>query len=385
MGETSTSRQIAPDGDISIAKENAAGMITLTRPRALNALTDAMRTAIADALPRFANDPIVYALVIRSGSDRAFCAGGDVRELVEMAAHDVSAAHASFGREYRMDWMLECFPKPTVSLINGFVAGSGVGLTLFGTHRVAGEAYAFAMPETAIGLFPDVGVCHHLARMPHEIGTFLGLTGVTIGRGDAIKLDLATHAISAAHFEAIEMALSEARPVDPLLDGLKERALNDPTPVWDRRDAINRIFSGNDVGAILARLEVEATSGSDDAGWAGEMGDLLKARSPLSLAVTLKHLRRAGSLDIRETLIADYHLAGHFLGGHDFHEGVRALLIDKDKAPRWQHAHVGDVAPEVVAFYLSQAPGAAKTGAGAETDGYTLPSRAEMQRLRPGA
>ncbi|MEO0730664.1 MAG: enoyl-CoA hydratase/isomerase family protein, partial [Pseudomonadota bacterium] len=218
------------DQDVRVDTRNAAAQITLTRPRALNALTDAMRAEISDALSGFARDPIIYALVIKSDCDRAFCAGGDVRELVELARTDVAAAHASFGREYLMDWRLECFPKPTVSLINGFVAGSGVGLTAFGTHRVAGEDYAFAMPETAIGLFPDVGVSHALARLPHEIGTYLALTGVTIGRGDAIKLDLATHAIRSEDFATIEAALSEARPVDAVLHELAEKDFADATP-----------------------------------------------------------------------------------------------------------------------------------------------------------
>ncbi len=177
---------------------------------------------MADAFPRWSRDPEIYAVVIRSSSPRAFCAGGDVRELAEWGSKRRPEAIKSLAAEYALNWLLECFMKPTVSLMDGVVVGSGVGISLYGTHRVAGERYSFAMPETGIGLFPDVGVSWAFARMPDAIGMYLGLTGRAIGRADAYRLGLATHCIPASRFEEIRAGLADADPVDPLLDGRHE-------------------------------------------------------------------------------------------------------------------------------------------------------------------
>ena len=181
------------DAAISTNIEGAAGIVTLNRPRALNALTAAMRAQIAAAFAAWTRDPQVYAAVIVSATDRAFCAGGDVREMVELGKSRPEEARRSIAAEYALNWQLDCFTKPTVSLIDGMVMGSGVGITLYGTHRVAGERYRFAMPETGIGLFPDDGVSWAFARMPDEIGMYLALTGRAIGRADAYRLGLVTH------------------------------------------------------------------------------------------------------------------------------------------------------------------------------------------------
>ena len=164
-------------GEVITSIEGAAGTVTLNRPRALNALTAAMRAKIATAFAAWARDPQVYATAIVSTSDRAFCAGGDVREMVAWGKDRPEEARRALAAEYALNWQLDCFTKPTVSLIDGVVMGSGVGITLFGTHRVAGERYRFAMPETRIGLFPDDGVSWAFARMPDHIGMYLALTG----------------------------------------------------------------------------------------------------------------------------------------------------------------------------------------------------------------
>lgn len=171
-------------------KQGSVAVVTLDRPRALNALTSAMRAALAAWFPAFARDPQVYAVVLRSTSPKAFSAGSDVREVIALGRSDQEAARRAFREEYALNWQIECFSKPTVALIDGMVMGGGVGISLYGTHRVAGEGYRFAMPETMIGLFPDVGVCHAFARMPGHMGTYLGLTGRTIGRADAYALGL---------------------------------------------------------------------------------------------------------------------------------------------------------------------------------------------------
>ena len=195
--------------DIIISTDRAAGLVTLSRPAAHNALNTAMRSAMAAAFPRWARDPAIYGVVISSASERAFCAGGDVRELIEWGRNRRDDAIRSLAQEYALNWQLDCFAKPTVSLINGVVMGSGVGISLFGTHRVAGENYRFSMPETSIGLFPDVGVAWAFARLPDEIGTYLALTGRAIGRADAYRLGLATHCVPAARFGEVAAGLAD--------------------------------------------------------------------------------------------------------------------------------------------------------------------------------
>jgi enoyl-CoA hydratase len=245
--------------------------------------------------------------------------------------------------------------------------GSGVGITLYGTHRVAGERYKFAMPECAIGLFPDVGVAYTLARLPDAIGMYLGLTGRSIGPADAYALGLVTHCIPAARYEEIKTALAETWPVDPLLD---ERHL-DPGPreLAPYTGVIARCFSAGSVEEILARLA--AVDGAERGFAEGVIADL-KARSPLSLKVTHRHIRDARALDLRQTLMVDYRLACRFLEGHDFYEGVRAALIDKDGKPGWQPQRLEEVTPAMVEDYF------ASMGSGE----LALPTRQEMQAAR---
>ncbi|MFA5900596.1 MAG: enoyl-CoA hydratase/isomerase family protein, partial [Hyphomicrobium sp.] len=241
-----------PMADVLIAQVGSSGVITLNRPRALNALTTAMRAELAEAYPRFARDPQTYCVVIQSASERAFSAGGDVREIVRWGQEDREKARRAFKDEYALNWLHECFSKPTISLIDGAVMGSGVGISLFGTHRVGGERYRFAMPETAIGLFPDVGVAWTLSRLPNAIGMYLGLTGRSIGAGDAYALGLLTHCIPAARFEEIKAALADTWPVDTVLD---ERHVE---PAAGELSAyapvIARCFSAPSVEGIIAQL-----------------------------------------------------------------------------------------------------------------------------------
>jgi enoyl-CoA hydratase len=243
----------AGNGDILIGVEGATAVVTLNRPQALNALTDAMRLELAAALPRWVRAPEVYALVIASSSERAFCAGGDVREMAELGRSRIAEARRALADEYTLNWSLDRFTKPTIALIDGIVMGGGVGL--YGTHRVAGERYRFAMPETGIGLFPDDGVSSVLARLPDEIGMYLALTGRTIGRADAYHLGLATHCIPAAQFGEIRAAIADADPVDPILDSRHE----DPGrgELDELRPAIAGCFSADSAQGVLERLGAE--------------------------------------------------------------------------------------------------------------------------------
>ena len=342
----------ASNTDIRISRVGALAVIELTRTKALNALTVDMRAQMAQAIPNFILDPEVYALAIRSDSERAFCAGADVREICQLWERSQQAARQAFAAEYGLNWTMECFTKPTVSLMSGLVMGSGVGISAFGTHRVAGDGYQFAMPETAIGLFPDVGVAHVLARMPDEIGLYLGLTGRRIKAADAFALGLVTHCIPSSRFEQIVSDLSDVQPVDPLLDALHE----DPGvgELATVKEDIARCFSAATMEDIVDALN--ATQGVNRQ-WALDVLAELEKKSPLSLKVTLKHLRGARSLTIRETLKVDYRLACSFLEGHDFHEGVRAALVDKDGAPRWQPATLAEVDDTMVGRCFEGRPG----------------------------
>jgi enoyl-CoA hydratase len=347
--------------------EGAAGVVTLDRPSALNALTTAMRAEIAAAFHAWSRSPQVYAAAIVSATDRAFCAGGDLREMVAWGRQRQHDARRSLAAEYALNWQLECFTKPTVSLIDGMVMGSGVGISLYGTHRVAGERYRFAMPEARIGLFPDDGVSWAFARMPGNVGMYLALTGREIGRADAFRLGLVTHCVPAPRFGEILAHLGDADPVDPVLDGRHE----DPGAgeIELMEPAIARSFGGDSVEAIVAALEAER--GSTQAWAQGVLADLNRA-SPTSLKVTHRHVRAARAVDLRATLQQDFRLACRCMEGADFYEGVRAILIDRDNAPVWQPGRLQDVSRSMLDAYFAPL----------RPEELQLASRTEMQAVR---
>jgi enoyl-CoA hydratase len=353
--------------DVDISTRGSLAIISLHRVKALNALTIDMRRQMADAFPKFSRDAQIYAVAIQSSSPKAFSAGSDVREIIGLAKSDMAAARKAFRDEYALNWQIECFSKPTVSLIDGMVMGGGVGISLYGTHRVAGENYSFAMPETMIGLFPDVGTCHALSRMPDHIGFYLGLTGRRIGRAEALSLGLVTHCIPASEFAGILDELANAEPVDPLLDCRHDNP--GPGELAAYYDTIDHCFSAPRVEDILARLNAVAGAHAE---WAKGVVADLRARSPLSLKITHRHLKASAGMDLRLVLQMDYRLGVRCLAGQDFHEGARAVLIDKDGKPRWSPAHLEDVTDAMVEAYF------APLG----DDEWALPTRAEMQAQR---
>lgn len=359
---------VTADETLKVEMLGSLALVTLARPKALNALTQHMRSTLSESLWTFARDPQVYAAVLQSESPRAFSAGSDVREVIGLARTELAAGCKTFADEYALNWQCECFSKPTVALINGMVMGGGVGITQFGTHRVAGEGYSFSMPETLIGLFPDVGLCHVFARLPDHVGMYLGLTGRKIGRADAYALGLVTHCIDSAEFGAIKSALADTWPVDTVLDERhQEPGAGELAPY---RAVINRCFSADRVEDILARLK--AVEGEHREWAAGVVSDL-RRRSPLSLKITHRHIRESTARDLRQTLQVDYRIATHMLEANgDFYEGVRAVLVDKDGQPRWAPARIEDVMEAMVDAYFAPL-GAGELG---------LPTREEMQQLR---
>jgi enoyl-CoA hydratase len=353
---------------LKVEVQGTLALVTLARPRALNALTQEMRAKLSERLWTFARDPQIYAVVLQSESPRAFSAGSDVREVIAAARADLAAGRKLFADEYSLNWQCECFSKPTVPLINGMVMGGGVGITQFGTHRVAGEGYSFAMPETLIGLFPDVGVSHVLARLPDHVGMYLGLTGRSIGRAEAYALGLVTHCIDSAEFEAIKAALADTWPVDAILDERDQDC--GPGELAPFRGVIRHCFSAGTVEEIVARLG-EISGGERE--WAQAVAADLAARSPLSLKITHRHIREAGVRDLRQTLVIDYRLAAHILAANgDFYEGTRAVLIDKDGTPAWNPSRLEDVTEAMLDSYFAPL---------GEAD-LVLPTREEMQAAR---
>ena len=333
---------------IRFEKEGAAARVRLNRPKSLNALNDEMRAQFPDHLKAWAPDPEIYAMIISSDSERAFCVGGDVREL--HAAGQAGTALKSLQAEYQLNWLLDRFTKPTISLISGMVMGSGVGISQFGTHRVAGENYSFAMPEVAIGFFPDVGASWFLSRLDDYVGTYLGLTGSRIGRADAYALGLVTHCAPADQFSKIIDGIANADPVDPMLDALHE----DPGAgeLDELRATIRRCFSAATMEEIILRLK--AVKGPHEK-WRDQTLATIAKASPISLKVTLRQLRTGRRLDLRAALKLEYRLAAEFMAGDDFYEGVRAMLIDKDHAPNWQYKELIEISDDIVDGYFRDA------------------------------
>lgn len=355
------------EADISITRQSAAAFVTMNRASKRNALTVDMRRRMSEAWPGLARDPIVYAVVLQSADSGQFCAGGDIAEMIGLAQRDPEAARAALAAELHLCWLAECFSKPTISLIDGPVMGGGNTVSLRGTHRVAGEHYCFAMPETAIGFIPNNGLAYNFARMPGELGMYLALTGATVGPADALRLGLVTHCIPSGRFGEICAALADADPVDPVLDDLHvdpgAAALDTPG------DVIGRCFGAGTVEEVVERLHRETGVAGH---WAAETIATLRARSPLALKLTHRLVREASALDLREVLELEYRLTSRLLELPDLHEGVRALLIDKDRRPRWQPGKIEDVGSTTVEAVFSAEDGAE----------LALPTREQMQAMR---
>ena len=293
---------------LSIETRGAAVVVTLDRPDRRNELASGMLESIADGLMAWGRDPMIYGVVIKSAVPGVFSTGRDEPEPSGDVTRDVAASRMARRQEYALCWRLECFSKPIVSLIDGRVAGAGNGLTLYGTHRVAGENYAFQALQSSSDVAPDCGVLQALARMPHGIGRYLALTGRTIGRADAYALGLVTHCIAAARFADIEGLIAEADPLDPILDSRHEDP--GPSPLLRDGERLQSFFGGSRLDDTIARLR--AARGGDRA-WADAVLADLDQRSRLALELTDEALRRAATLDIDGTLQQDHRLAWHAL------------------------------------------------------------------------
>jgi enoyl-CoA hydratase len=337
--------------DIILAENGRAGLARLARPKALNAVTLGMIRALEAFYHRCAKNPHIYGIVLEA-EGAAFSAGGDIRAIRDWSENSPEEGDRYYAEEYQHNWTLECFRKPHVALINGITMGGGIGISLYGTHRIAGENMRFGMPETGIGFFPDIGSSWFLPRMPGMTGLYLGLTGRICGRADAYYIGAATHCIAAAHFETIKAAMIEAEPIDPIVDGLHRPP--GKSELEDLREPIDRIFGPPSLDDILRGLEREAGQWQD---WARETLETLQTRSPLSLKVTFEQLKRGKSYkNLKEALIVEYRLATRMMRQPDFLEGVRAAIIDKDRSPKWHPPSLSQVSAAFVESFFEPLP-----------------------------
>ncbi len=333
------------DDTVVTRRDGRVGRIVLNRPKALNALDLPMIRACAGILRIWRDDPHIHAVVIEGAGDRAFCAGGDIRALRDrLIAGDRATVDQFFTEEYALNLMIATFPKPYVALIDGICMGGGIGLSVHAPYRVATEHAGFAMPETAIGFFPDIGATYLLPRLPGQLGAYLGLTGLRVTGSDAVHAGLATHFIPRARLADLSAALAR--------DGVAAlAAFAEPLPAFSLAEHLPQIdfsFGAETVSEIMKRLQ----SGRDDAAgsqWTAATLKALRAVSPSALHWTLRALRRGGDLTLPQALDAEFRLTRTTMAHPDFAEGVRAMVVDKDRNPAWRPARIEDVEPTNIA------------------------------------
>ncbi|WP_422059211.1 enoyl-CoA hydratase/isomerase family protein [Sphingopyxis sp.] len=315
--------------DVLISTDGRAGRLSLNRPKAIHALNLAMCKAMIDALVTWQGDDAVEAVIIDHSEGRGFCAGGDIRMLATSGAKDGKEARAFFHTEYRLNHLLFTYPKPVVAFMDGITMGGGVGISQPAKYRVATEHTRFAMPETGIGLFPDVGGGWYLPRLEGRVGAYLALTGARLDGADCLALGLATHYLPSDKLaEAKDRIAAHPDRIGGILGDLSVTA--PPAPITGHIDKINRLFASDTYEDILAALEAD---GSD---WAAKELGILHGKSPQTCKVALRQLKEGGEMhDFAAQMTQEYAIGSRVVAMHDFIEGVRALIIDKDNSPKW--------------------------------------------------
>ncbi|NWJ11389.1 HIBCH protein, partial [Crypturellus undulatus] len=350
--------------EVLLEKRGGAGIITLNRPKALNAINLSMIRQVYPQIKTWEQDPETFLIIIKGTGGKAFCSGGDIRVITDAGKSGSSLAQDFFREEYTLNYAIGTCKKPYVALIDGITMGGGVGLSVHGHFRVATEKTVFAMPETAIGkfslhlffvlfvtgLFPDVGGGYFLPRLAGKIGYYLALTGFRLKGRDVQKAGIATHFVESAKLPALEEDLialkspSEESVADLLnsyhvknkIDQEKEFVLD------EHMEKINSIFSAGTMEEIVENLK------QDGSAFAIKQLETIRKMSPTSLKLALRQLREGASMSLRDVLAMEYRLSQACMRGHDFHEGVRAVLIDKDQSPRWKPATLEEVSEEFV-------------------------------------
>jgi enoyl-CoA hydratase len=335
--------------DILFEERAGLAVATLNRPQALNAVSAGMYAAFAPRLKAWSEDASIKMVVLRGNGPKAFCSGGDVRSLHpfrHVAPGVPDLKHDFFAEEYRFIFDLHRSLKPVVALAHGITFGGGAGLSVSSARRVASETFQLAMPEIFIGLIPDVGATRFFDRCPGKIGLYLALTGARAGAADAIYCGLFTHFVPQASFDALLDAFErEPSAMDKVLARFAEPPGRAKLALL--RPAIDRCFGGDSVEEIIAALRDERDP------WAKEALEAMGRASPVSLKLIFQQLRRGKRIDLAGSLKLEFRIVQHIMAQHDFFEGVRAVLIDKDRNPRWQFATVEAVPDELIEQYFA--------------------------------
>ena len=323
--------------EVLVRVEKNVGRLTLNRPQALHALTQTMCEIMIGALLDWQEDPEIYMVIIDHAGERGFCAGGDIRMLAHSGAGDGAEARAFFHTEYQLNHLLFTYDTPVVAILDGVVMGGGVGISMPAHYRIATERTTFAMPETGIGLFPDVGGGWYLPRLPGKAGLWLALTGARIKGADCLRLGIATHFVEFGAIEGLKKAIvADPRRIEDTLK--KYRADAGKAPLVSFEQDLNRLFVGESVEQIFEFLE------ADSSDWGKAQLATMKAKSPQTLKVAFRQLEAGEAMtDFADNMAMEYRIGARVVQRHDFIEGVRAVIIDKDNAPRWDPATLEDV------------------------------------------
>jgi enoyl-CoA hydratase len=342
------------EAEVLVGVEGRVGHLTLNRPAAIHALTTNMVRLMTRALLAWRDDPQVMTVLIDHAGERGFCAGGDIRMLAESGAKEGAergaAAREFFSEEYRLNHLLFTYPKTVVAVMDGITMGGGVGISMPADYRIGTERTAFAMPETGIGLFPDVGGGWHLPRLHGQTGLWLALTGARLKAADCELLGVTTDVVESRHLARLKAEII-ARP-DEIDEILTELELDPgPAPIAAHRDAIDRLFAYDSVEAIFAALENDASP------WAAEQLAVLKTKSPLSMKTALRQLRAGARMaSFADEMVEEMRIAARIVVSHDFAEGVRAVIVDKDNAPHWHPPKIEGVTDKLLDAVFAPLP-----------------------------
>lgn len=341
--------------EILFERLGTLGLVTLNRPFALNALTRNMCLTFSAQLREWAGDAAVKAVAVRGAGGRAFCAGGDIRMLADQGRTGTSAPRDFYRDEYRLDSQIHHYAKPYVALLDGITMGGGVGISVHGRHRVITERTLFAMPETSIGFFPDVGGSYFLPRCPGELGMYLGLTGERLRGGECLYAGVGTAFVPSAAIANLIGDLAELGGGDAqaAVTGAIGRhlAAHEVPSIAAHQAKIDRHFARGSVEDILASLEADRADP-----FSAKTLETLQTKSPTSLKLSYRLLREGRSLPLDRCLEMEFRLALRTMQGHDFYEGVRAVIVDKDNKPAWRPARLAEVSEADIAAYFAPLP-----------------------------
>jgi enoyl-CoA hydratase/carnithine racemase len=362
------------DREILFETRNHIGFVTLNRPAVLNALSYSMIVEMLAQLREWAQNGSIYAVVVRGAGDKAFCAGGDVRAVHASFTPSSSAHRDFFASEYRLDYFIHRYPKPYVALMDGIVMGGGMGIAQGASLRVVTDRTRMAMPEVGIGFFPDVGASYFLSRLAGALGLYLGLSGAPIRAVDALYAGLADVYVPHEALGSLDAALATLRwsrdhsgDIHGAVRALATANLPEPTLAC-LRPAIDAHFYRSDVRAVLESLQSESRPAYEE--WARHTLELMARRSPLMMAVTARQLERGRAMELADCFRMELGMVLHCFEQGDFREGVRALLVDKDNAPRWNPPRIEDVTEEMIAaFFFDTWAGSTHPLADLQTEG----------------